>query len=80
MSDSHSTSKLDDCQLITLDTNHHENGNLSVVENAGGVAFLIEIDQIQHNAHRNQHNQLRIPGHIKEITRPQKKYPAVCVI
>ncbi|MDY6106596.1 MAG: FdtA/QdtA family cupin domain-containing protein, partial [Candidatus Limisoma sp.] len=42
MSDSHSTSKLDDCRLITLDTNHHENGNLSVVENAGGFAFTVK--------------------------------------
>ena len=42
MSDSHSTSKLDDCRLITLDTNHHENGNLSVVENAGEFAFTVK--------------------------------------
>ena len=42
MSDSHSTSKLDDCRLITLDTNHHENGNLSVVEHAGGFAFTVK--------------------------------------
>ena len=63
MSDSHSTSKLDDCRLITLDTNHHENGNLSVVENAGGFAFRVKrvyyIYDVPGGAERGGHSHYR---------------------
>ena len=63
MSDSHSTSKLDDCRLITLDTNHHENGNLSVVENAGGFAFRVKrvyyIYDVPGGAERGGHSPYR---------------------
>ena len=63
MSDSHSTSKLDDCRLITLDTNHHENGNLSVVENAGEVAFTVKrvyyIYDVPGGAERGGHSHYR---------------------
>ena len=63
MSDSHSTSKLDDCRLITLDTNHHENGNLSVVENAGGFAFRVKrvyyIYDVPGGAERSGHSHYR---------------------
>ena len=63
MSDSHSTSKLDDCRLITLDTNHHENGNLSVVENAGGFAFTVKrvyyIYDVPGGAERGGHSHYR---------------------
>ena len=30
---SHKTSSINDCKIYTFDTHHHENGNLSVVEN-----------------------------------------------
>ncbi|MCI6857123.1 MAG: FdtA/QdtA family cupin domain-containing protein [Bacteroidales bacterium] len=63
MSDSHSTSKLDDCRLITLDTNHHENGNLSVVENAGEFAFTVKrvyyIYDVPGGAERGGHSHYR---------------------
>lgn len=63
MSDSHSTSKLDDCRLITLDTNHHENGNLSVVENAGGFVFTVKrvyyIYDVPGGAERGGHSHYR---------------------
>lgn len=63
MSDSHSTSKLDDCRLITLDTNHHENGNLSVVENAGVFAFTVKrvyyIYDVPGGAERGGHSHYR---------------------
>ncbi len=63
MSYSHSTSKLDDCRLITLDTNHHENGNLSVVENAGGFAFMVKrvyyIYDVPGGAERGGHSHYR---------------------
>ena len=63
MSDSHSTSKLDDCRLITLDTNHHENGNLSVVENAGGFALTVKrvyyICDVPGGAERGGHSHYR---------------------
>ncbi len=35
MTDGHLTSRVDQCQLITLSKNHHANGNLSVVEGDG---------------------------------------------
>ncbi len=37
--DSHKTSRVENCPLITLDKHHHENGNLSVVENFNEVPF-----------------------------------------
>lgn len=39
--DFHKTSRVECCELITLDKHHHENGNLSVVENFNGVPFEI---------------------------------------
>lgn len=33
--------RLDDCRLLTLDRHHHENGNLSVVENGDGFPFRV---------------------------------------
>ena len=63
MSDSHSTSKLDDCRLITLDTNHHENGNLSVLETAGGFPFTVKrvyyIYDVPGGAERGGHSHYR---------------------
>ena len=39
--DSHTTSQLSDCRLITLNKHHHENGNLTVVENGKELPFDI---------------------------------------
>lgn len=39
--DSHATSRLSDCHLITLNKHHHENGNLTVVENGKELPFDI---------------------------------------
>ena len=39
--DLHKTSNIDQCQVIELDKHHHENGNLSVVENGVQVPFDI---------------------------------------
>ncbi len=40
-SNSHATASINDCRLITLDRHHHENGNLSVVENGDGFPFEV---------------------------------------
>lgn len=40
--DFHPISKIDDCRLITLEKHHHENGNLSVVENGEQIPFDIQ--------------------------------------
>ena len=40
--DQHSTSSIDNCQLVELVKNHHANGNLSVVENGKEVPFDIK--------------------------------------
>lgn len=37
----HQTSTIDDCQVITLDKHHHENGNLTVVENQNQLPYDI---------------------------------------
>lgn len=42
--DSHATSSLNDCRLITLNKHHHENGNLTVVE--GGKELPFDIKRI----------------------------------
>ena len=39
---SHKTSLVEDCRLITLAKHHHENGNLSVVENYNELPFEIK--------------------------------------
>lgn len=39
--DSHKTSSIYGCKLITLDKHHHKNGNLSVVENNNQLPFAI---------------------------------------
>ncbi len=38
-SNTHATASINDCRVLTLDRHHHENGNLSVVENGGGLPF-----------------------------------------
>lgn len=38
----HATSSLNDCRLITLNKHHHENGNLTVVENCQEIPFDIK--------------------------------------
>lgn len=38
---SHKSSDINDCKLITLNKHHHENGNLSVVENGRQLPFDI---------------------------------------
>lgn len=40
--DSHKTSSLNDCRLITLNKHHHENGNLTVVESENEIPFDIK--------------------------------------
>ena len=40
--DSHATSSLNDCRLITLNKHHHENGNLTVVEGEKELPFDIK--------------------------------------
>ncbi len=40
--DSHCNSDIDACSVITLDKHHHENGNLSVVENGGSFPFNVK--------------------------------------
>ncbi|MDD2961469.1 MAG: FdtA/QdtA family cupin domain-containing protein [Muribaculaceae bacterium] len=40
--DSHYTSNIDQCRLIALARHHHDNGNLSVVENNNELPFEIE--------------------------------------
>lgn len=40
--DSHATSSLNDCRLITLNKHHHENSNLTVVENNKEIPFDIK--------------------------------------
>jgi wxcM-like, C-terminal protein len=42
MEHSHKTSLVGHCRLITLAKHHHENGNLSVVENDNGLPFKIK--------------------------------------
>lgn len=42
--DSHVTSSLNDCRIITLNKHHHENGNLTVVE--GGKELPFDIRRI----------------------------------
>ena len=37
--DNHATVSVDDCRLLTLDRHHHENGNLTVVENGKDFPF-----------------------------------------
>lgn len=37
----HVTSSIDDCRLIKLDRHHHENGNLTVVEDCNEIPFKI---------------------------------------
>ena len=37
--DTHESSSVNDCRLITLDKHHHENGNLSVVENGRQLPY-----------------------------------------
>jgi hypothetical protein len=39
--DSHTSSRLSDCRIITLEKHHHENGNLSVVESGNELPFTI---------------------------------------
>ena len=39
---SHETSCVDDCRLISLVRHHHENGNLSVVESFNELPFEIK--------------------------------------
>ena len=41
MLDSHATSRLDDCKIVTLDRHTHENGSLSVVENTDRYPFEV---------------------------------------
>ncbi len=41
ITDFHSISNIDDCRLITLEKHHHENGNLSFVENNRQLPFDI---------------------------------------
>lgn len=38
----HTTSHIADCRLIKLDKHHHENGNLTVVENQDSVPFRVK--------------------------------------
>lgn len=40
--DSHKTSSLNDCRLITLNKHHHENGNLTVIESDKELPFDIK--------------------------------------
>lgn len=40
--ESHKTSSLNDCRLITLNKHHHENGNLTVVESNKELPFDIK--------------------------------------
>ena len=42
--DPHTTSSVNDCRLITLNKNHHENGNLSVIE--GGIHVPFDINRV----------------------------------
>lgn len=42
MESSHKTSLVEHCRLITLARHHHENGNLSVVENNNELPFGIK--------------------------------------
>lgn len=42
--DNHATVSVDDCRLLTLDRHHHENGNLTVVEN--GKDFPFEVQRV----------------------------------
>lgn len=39
MENTHKSSRVDECPLITLCKHHHENGNLSVVENFNELPF-----------------------------------------
>jgi hypothetical protein len=38
----HLTSDIDECRLIELDKHHHENGNLSVVENGKQLPYDVK--------------------------------------
>lgn len=39
--DPHTTSRIDDCQLIALERHHHANGNLTVVEDHSPIPFKL---------------------------------------
>ena len=38
---SHSTSSVDECRVIDLSRHHHENGNLTVIENFNEIPYEI---------------------------------------
>ena len=38
----HSTSSVDDCRIVRLDKHHHENGNLTVVDNGADTPFTVK--------------------------------------
>lgn len=40
--DQHKISSIDACRLVTLDKHHHENGNLSVVENGIQLPYAVK--------------------------------------
>ena len=40
--DFHGVTDINSCQIITLDRHHHENGNLSVVENDKELPFTVK--------------------------------------
>lgn len=41
-SNTHSTSNIEQCKLITLERHHHDNGNLSAVENCNNLPYDIK--------------------------------------
>lgn len=61
--DSHATSSLNDCRLITLNKHHHENGNLTVVENCKEIPFDIKriyyIYDVPGGAERGGHSHIK---------------------
>lgn len=38
----HSVARINDCRIISLNRHHHENGNLTVVENGVGLPFDVQ--------------------------------------
>lgn len=40
--DLHSITRIEDCRLITLNRHHHENGNLTVVENGQQLSYDVK--------------------------------------
>lgn len=70
--DSHKTSSLNDCRLITLNKHHHENGNLTVVESNKELPFDIKriyyIYDVPGGAERGGHSHIECASFLVAVS------------